>query len=93
MSETSDFEYFDGVKTIQHQDGSTTYIHTTHEPYVEPLTGKESAIVIGIATLLVAGACALPFAIERGVEWTEHRAKVRRIKREKKIDDLKSKTD
>jgi hypothetical protein len=39
MSET-DFEYFEGTKTIQHADGSTTYINTYHEPYVEPLTGR-----------------------------------------------------
>ena len=94
MSET-DFEYFEGTKTIQHEDGSTTYITTYHEPYVEPLTGKQQAAVLGITAAAVAGFVALPFIMDRCIEWTDHRKEVRAIKKAKKINDLKnqSKTD
>jgi Na+(H+)/acetate symporter ActP len=94
MSET-DFEYFEGTKTIQHDDGSTTYVTTYHEPYVEPLTPKETAAVLGITVAMVVGAVSLPFVVERCMEWSDHRREVRRLKREKKIADLASseKTD
>lgn len=89
MSDT-DFEYFEGTKTIQHEDGSTTYITTYHEPYVEPLTGKQQAAVLGITAAAVAGFVALPFAFDRLEEWSRHRKEVRAIKREKKLNDLKN---
>lgn len=92
---SNDFEYFEGTKTIQHEDGSTTYVTTVHEPYVEPLTGKQQAAVLGIAAASVAGIVALPFMIERYEEWSSHRREIRRLKKQKKINDLKnqSKTD
>lgn len=89
MSET-DFEYFEGTKTIQHPDGSTTYITTYHEPYVEPLTGKQQAAVFGTAAAVIAGVVALPFIVTRLEEWSHHRAEVRRLKKEKKLNDLKN---
>lgn len=89
MSET-DFEYFEGTKTIQHEDGSTTYITTYHEPYVEPLTGKQQAAVLGITAAIVGGIVALPLALDRMEEWSRHRKEVRRLKREKKLNDLKN---
>lgn len=94
MSET-DFEYFEGTKTISHADGSTTYVTTYHEPYVEPLTGKQQAAVLGTAAAIVTGIVALPFVLDRMEEWSSHRREVRRLKKAKKIEDLKnqSKTD
>lgn len=86
----NDFEYFEGTKTIQHADGSTTYVTTVHEPYVEPLTGKQQAAVLGTAAALVAGVVALPFMIDRYEEWSSHRKEVRRLKKQKKLDDLKN---
>src|SRR6478735_5035645 len=95
MSETAEFEYFEGTKTIQHADGSTTYVTTYHEPYVEPLTGKQQAAVLGVAAAITAGIVALPFAFDRLDEWSRHRREVRALKRGKKLNDLKnqSKTD
>lgn len=92
MSDT-DFEYFEGTKTIQHEDGSTTYITTYHEPYVEPLTGKQQVAVIGGLVTLVAGVVALPFALDRMEEWSRHRSEVRALKREKKLNDLKNQSE
>lgn len=89
MSET-DFEYFEGTKTIVHDDGSTTYVTTYHEPYVEPLTGKQQAAVLGIAAATVVGIIALPFGLDRLEEWSQHRREVRRLKKAKKINDLKN---
>lgn len=89
MSET-DFEYFEGTKTIQHDDGSTTYVTTYHEPYVEPLTGKQQAAVLGITAAAVVGIIALPFGLDRLEEWSRHRREVRALKREKKLNDLKN---
>lgn len=89
MSDT-DFEYFEGTKTIQHDDGSTTYITTYHEPYVEPLTGKQQVAVLGGLAALVTGAIALPFVVDRWVDWSLHREEVRALKRKKKIEDLKN---
>lgn len=90
---TEDFEYFEGTKTIQHEDGSTTYITTYHEPYVEPLTGKQQVAVIGGLALLVAGAVATPFIADRWVDWSLHRKEVRELKRQKKLKDLQESTN
>lgn len=94
MSET-DFEYFEGTQTIKHDDGSTTYVTTYHEPYVEPLTGKQQAAVLGITVASVVGVIALPSIVSRVGEWSEHRREVRELKRLKKKQDLinQSKTD
>ena len=90
----NDFEYFEGVKTIQHADGSTTYVHTTHEPYVDPLTPKEQLAVIGTAIVAVVGICALPFGLVRLEEWSQKRAEVRDLKHQKKLKNMQSeKTD
>lgn len=92
MSDT-DFEYFEGTKTIQHEDGSTTYITTYHEPYVEPLTGKQQVVVFGILGTVVAGVVALPFVADRLVEWNDRRREVRALKHEKKLNDLRTQSD
>lgn len=88
-----DFEYYEGTKIIEHEDGSTTHIHTTHEPYVEPLTPKQALVLTGICVATVGGIIGLPFAIERLDEWSSHRREVRRLKKAKKLADLKSQTE
>lgn len=88
-----EFEYFEGTKVIEHEDGSRTYIQTTHEPYVEPLTKKETAVVIGIATSMFAGFLALPFIVERVEDWSNHRREIRKIRREKKLEQVKAETE
>lgn len=89
-NEPTDFEYFEGVRTIQHEDGSHTFIHTTHEPYVEPLTPKQQAAVLGVTAAAVVGMLALPFGIVRLEEWADHRREVRAIKKRKKLEALKT---
>lgn len=87
----NDFEYFEGVKVIQHEDGSHTYIQTTHEPYIEPLTKKEQWAVIGITGSMIAGIIALPFVMDRFAEWDSDRREIRRLKRQKKLKAKKAK--
>lgn len=90
MSDSKDFEYFEGTKTIVHEDGSTTYVTTMHEPYVEPLTPKQQVAVIGAAVVGVIGIIALPFGLERLEEWSRFRAERREIRREKKLAEEKA---
>lgn len=84
-----ELDYFDGTRTIVHDDGSTTYINYTHEPYVEPLSPKAQAAVIGATVLGVIGIIALPFGLERMEEWSRFRAEKREIKKQKKLAALK----
>lgn len=86
----NDFEYFEGTKTIQHEDGSTTYVTTCHEPYVEPLTPKQQAAVIGATVAAIVGVIALPFGLERLEEWSHYRKERREIRREKKLAEEKA---
>lgn len=84
------FEYFEGTKVIQHPDGSTTYVQTTHEPYVEPLTPKQTAAVLGATVLGVGAVFSLPFIVDRVVDWSDHRKEIRALKRKKKLDKLEA---
>jgi hypothetical protein len=95
MSDATDFEYFEGTQTIKHDDGSTTYITTYHEPYVEPLTGKQQVALLGVTVASVVGIIALPGIVVRVGEWADHRKEIRELKRLKKKNDLlnQSKTD
>lgn len=93
MSETQDFEYFEGTKTIQHPDGSTTYVTTYHEPYVEPLTPKQQLAVFGITAAIGTAFVTMPLWVARLEEWSDHRKEIRRLKKQKKIEDLKNQTD
>lgn len=85
-----EFEYYEGTKVIQHEDGSTTYIQTTHEPYVEPLSKKEQWALLGVVASMTAGVVALPFIVDRLDEWSQHRKEVRKIRREKKLAKAKT---
>lgn len=85
-----EFEYYEGTKVIQHEDGSTTHIYTSHEPYVEPLTKKQTAAVIGGIVAIYAGVLSLPYVLDRMEEWSAHRKEIRRIRREKKLAKVQS---
>lgn len=88
--EPNDFEYFEGTRTIAHEDGSHTYITTYHEPYIEPLTGKQQAAVLGVTVAAVAAVVALPAIVVGVGEWLDDRREIRRAKKAKKIADLKN---
>lgn len=81
-------EYFDGTRTIEHDDGSTTYIHYEHEPETSPMTWKETlaaiSIGIGIPAIGLAGVAAWTKMAEN---LNDRAAKRERQKKNKEVFD------
>jgi hypothetical protein len=69
-------EYFEGTRTIVHDDGSSTHITYEHEPYVEPLSPKQTVALGGVAL----GICALVVGFPVVQEWRENRRIRRNLK-------------
>lgn len=76
----NDFDFFEGTRIIQNEDGSTTYYHVTHEPYVEPLTTKQKVAVTGALTAVILAPVApvlVAVGVEKFIDWKERRQQKR----------------
>jgi hypothetical protein len=84
-------EYFEGTRTIVHDDGSSTHITYEHEPYVEPLTPKQTVALAGIVLGGLAVITSVPFISE----WLEERRRTKEAERRMKLvkDDENPKND
>lgn len=56
-------DYFNGTRTVIHDDGSITNVYYEHEPYSEPLTMKQNIAIFGGTLLTVVGFTLLPVAV------------------------------
>lgn len=82
------YEYFEGTRVIEHEDGSNTIVTYEHEPATEPLTLKGklflTAFLIGAPAISIGAPVLIEKMVDKSVRKQDERA---RQKKNKEIFD------